>query len=134
MENCSHLLNPNVFCFLHALKGWLHLNIYLSLGTYFNHSKFSSLLTFESHLIKFKTACILKYKFGRLDILISMEFCFSGLIKAKSVLFQDYSRNGHFSGLYKAKSGLFRSFFRPRGPCRYFIGKLYYQAILSRIN
>ena len=38
-------------------------------------------------IIKFKTAGVLYYKFGKSDILISMEFCFSGLIKAKSGLF-----------------------------------------------
>jgi len=42
-------------------------------------------------IIKFKTACILYYKFGRSDILIRMEFCFSGLFQGLSRLNQDYS-------------------------------------------
>ena len=68
-------------------------------------------------IIKFnKTACILYYKFGRSDILICMEFCFSGLFQGLSRLNQDFSRNYHFSGLHKAKSGLFRSFFSGRDP------------------
>ena len=42
-------------------------------------------------IIKFKNACTLYYKFGRSDILISMEFCFSGLFQGLSRVNQDFS-------------------------------------------
>ena len=44
------------------------------------------------NIIKFKSACILNYKFRWSDILFSLEFCFSGLFQGLSRLNQDFFR------------------------------------------